>query len=87
MGIKLKTKEERRADTPLAATPTSAEPITDMKSALKDINERSAARQKSINESRAKTDAARIARNNSRKPLGEGSRLSGLASFGGTTGK
>lgn len=88
MGIKLKTKEERRADVPLAETPDVTAPITDLKSALSDINARSAARQSAIDKSREKLDAARIERSKARRSVaGEGGRLYGLASFGGTTGK
>lgn len=88
MGLKLKTKEERRADTPLAETPDVTAPITDLKSALSDINTRSTARQNAINKSQEKLDAARIARSKAKRSVaGEGGRLHGLASFGGTTGK
>lgn len=97
MGIVKKTKEERKADaankrdlsTPGASTPDPTEPITDLKSALADINARSAARQASKNASQAKLDADRIARSKQRKSIagGEGSRLAGLASFSSTTGR
>ena len=87
MGIKLKTKSERK-DTPLADTPDPTEPISNLKSALADINARSTARQEAIDTSQAKLDAARIARSKQKKSIaGEGSRLHGLATFAGTTGK
>jgi len=99
MGIVKKTKEERkadsakiyetaskRADTPLGETPDPTAPVTNLKSALADINTRSAARQASQNESQAKLDAARIARSKQKKSIaGEGSRLHGLASFSDRT--
>jgi hypothetical protein len=82
-----KTKQER-ADTPLAGTPDPTTPITDLKSALADINARSAARQASQNESQKKLDDARNERSKARKSVaGEGIGLYGLASFRNTTGK
>jgi hypothetical protein len=97
MPIVKKTKEERKADaaskrdlsTPGASTPDPTEPITNLKSALADINARSAARQAAQNASQAKLDADRIARSKQRKSIagGEGSRLIGLASFGSTKGR
>jgi hypothetical protein len=102
MGIVKKTKEERkadsakiyeaaskRADTPLGETPDPTAPITNLKTALTDINARSAARQASQNASQAKLDAARIERSKQKKSIagGEGSRLAGLASFSSTTGR
>jgi hypothetical protein len=99
MGIVKKTKEERkadsdkvyenaskRADTPLGDTPDPTVPVTNLKSALADINARSDAREASKNESQAKLDADRIARSRARKSIaGEGSRLHGLASFSDRT--
>lgn len=89
MGIVKKTKQERESsrDTPLSETPDSTRPVTDLKSALADINTRSEARQKSINESKAKLNAARIERSKNRKDTSGGVGLYGLASFAGTTGK
>ena len=99
MGIVKKTKEERKADsakvyqtrpdTPLGETPDPTAPITNLKTALTDINARSAARQASQNASQAKLDAARIERSKQKKSIagGEGSRLAGLASFSSTTGR
>lgn len=99
MGIVKKTKEERKADaskaysqstkrpdTPLAETPDPTQPVTDLKSALSDINARSATRQAAINAAQSKLDAARIERSKNRTPI-SGSRLYGLASFAGTTGR
>lgn len=99
MGIVKKTKEERRADaaeayktstsrpdTPLADSPDPTTPVTNLKSALADINTRSATRQASQNASQAKLDAARIERSKNKKSPSE-SRLFGLATFAGTTGK
>jgi hypothetical protein len=99
MSIIKKTKEERKADankayskstkrpdTPLAETPDPTQPVTDLKSALADINTRTAARQASIDASHVKLDAARIERSKNRTPI-SGSRLYGLASFAGTTGR
>lgn len=85
MGLKLKTKQERK-DTPLAETPEGEAPVTDLKTALADINKRTEARQTAINESRAKVNESRIARSREKKSVAEGS-LYGLASFKGTTGK
>lgn len=102
MPIVKKTKEERKADaaksyeeakkrndTPLADTPDPTTPVTNLKSALADINTRSAARQAAQNSSQAKLDADRIARSKMKKSIagGEGSRLAGLATFAGTTGR
>lgn len=84
--MKLKTKQERK-DTPLANTPEGETPITDIKTALADINARSAARQESINASRAKVNAARVERSKQKKNVAGGGGLYGLASFAGTTGK
>jgi len=99
MGIVKKTKEERKADsdkvydeakkrndTPLAETPDPTTPVTNLKSALADINTRSEARQSAQNASQAKLDADRIARSKARKSIaGEGSRLHGLSSFSDRT--
>lgn len=84
MAIVRKTKEERGRDIPLPESPDVLSPITDIKSALSDIESRSAARQKSTTESRNKLNAAREARNRNRKPLSGGS-LQGLASFSDRT--
>jgi len=90
MPIVKKTKQEReasqkRTDTPLGETPDPTKPVTDLKSALADINARSAARQKSLNESQEKLDAARIERSRARKSVaGEGTALYGLESFKST---
>lgn len=86
MGLKLKTKQERK-DTPLAETPEGEERVTDIKTALADINKRSEARQTSMSESHAKVEAARKERNQNRKPIGSGGSLYGLASFRNTTGR
>lgn len=102
MPIEKKTKEERKADsakayetaskrndTPLVETPDPTTPVTNLKSALSDINTRSAIRQANINASQSKLDAARIERSKQRKSIagGEGSRLHGLASFASTHAK
>jgi len=104
MPIVKKTKQEREADasaaakeraaaqkreeTPLAGTPDPTAPITNLKTALADINARSAARQKSLNESQEKLDAARIERSRARKSVaGEGTALYGLESFKSTRGQ
>jgi leucyl-tRNA synthetase len=98
MGIVKKTKEERKADsakvyqtrpdTPLGETPDPTAPITNLKTALADINTRTAVRQASIDASHAKLDAARIARSKEKRSIaGDGGRLYGLASFAGTTGR
>lgn len=99
MGIVKKTKEERKADaakvyqtrpdTPLGESPDPTAPVTDLKSALADINTRSAARQVSLNASQKVLDAGRAERSKQKKSIagGEGSRLSGLASFASTTGR
>ena len=82
-----KTKQERK-DTPLGDTPDPTTPITDLKSALTDINARSAARQTSQNASQKKLDDERNERSKARKSVaGEGIGLYGLASFRNTTGK
>lgn len=101
MGIVKKTKEERKAnvakdsqksksrpDTPLADSPDPTQPITDLKSALANIKERSAARQLSINATHKKLDDARKARIDAKRSIaGDGGKLYGLATFAGTTGK
>ncbi len=86
MGLKLKTKQERK-DTPLGATPDSETPVTDIKTALADINKRATARQTAINQSRAKVEQDRKERSRNKKPLVAGGSLYGLASFRNTTGK
>jgi len=78
-------KEEGR-DTPLSKSPDAIAPITDIKSALADIDARSAARQKSISASNAKLNAARAERSKKKTNQSEG-RLYGLASFANTTGR
>ena len=101
MSIVKKTKEERQEDnrkviadakksrdTPLSDSPDVPERVTDIKSALADINARAAARQKSVDESNSKLEDARIARSKAKRSIaGEGGRLFGLASFASTTGK
>jgi chromosome segregation ATPase len=101
MSIVKKTKEERQEanrkviadakksrDTPLSDSPDVVAPITDIKSALADINTRAAARQKSVDESNSKLEDARIARSKAKRSIaGEGGRLFGLASFQSTTGR
>lgn len=63
-------------------------PSTDLKVTLESIKQRSIDRQKAVNESRAKLNAARIERSKNRKAnSGGGSGLAGLASFSSTTGK
>lgn len=80
MAIKLKTKEERRVSTPLAMTPEANKPITDIKSALADINARSAARTKAI------SDTDKPQRNKPKRDSSE-SRIQGLASLHNTLGR
>lgn len=73
----------KRPDTPLADTPPF-----DLKTALADINTRISDRKTAMNESMQKSNAARAARSKQKKNVaGQGSRLSGLASFGSTTGR
>lgn len=84
--MKLKTKSERRVDKPLAETPKVERPITDIKSAITDINTRSAARMKAISDSQVKLDSDNEERNKSRRSLGE-SRIQGLASLHNTLGR
>lgn len=86
MGLKLKTKQERK-DTPLSETPEGEAPVTDLKTALADINKRSIARQNVINESNAKNEKARLERSKQKKSVSSGGRLQGLASFKNTLGK
>lgn len=86
MGLKLKTKQERK-DTPLGESPEAEAPVTDLKTALSDINKRSSDRQKAINDAAAKVNADRAERSRNKKPLVAGGRLYGLASFANTTGK
>jgi hypothetical protein len=78
---------KRDLSTPAAETPELTKPVTDLKSALADINTRTAARKKVIDTARAKTDAARIARSKERSSSSSGTGLYGLASFRNTTGK
>ena len=80
--------EQKRADTPLANSPNAITPITDVKTALSDIEKRSQARIKARQEANKKLSDAREARSRSKKPFqtGEG-RLYGLASFSSTTSK
>lgn len=82
MGLKLKTKQERK-DTPLADSPEGEAPVTDLKTALADINTRSEARQSAINESRAKVNAGRIERSRQKRSVADAS-LYGLSSFRNT---
>ena len=73
----------KRPDTPLADTPPF-----DLKTALADVNTRISARQTAMNESMQKSNAARTARSKQKRNVaGEGSRLSGLATFASTTGR
>lgn len=86
MGIVKKTKEERK-DTPLADTPDPTTPVTDLKSALADINIRSAARQAIKDEYQARLNASRIERSKQKKSVAGGnSGLYGLATFRNSTG-
>lgn len=91
MGLVKKTKEERQEaakenrDTPLAKTPEAITPISDVKSAIADIEKRSLARQKSIDESTSKRNAARIERSKN-KTKQSGSKLQGLTSLSNTLG-
>lgn len=78
--------EETRPDTPLAKSPDAITKITDVKTALADIEKRSQARIKARQEANKKFSDAREARSKSKKQTGEG-RLYGLASFSNTTGK
>ena len=86
MGLKLKTKQERK-DSPLGESPVAEAPVTDLKTALADINKRSSERQKAINDAAAKVNADRAERSRNKKPLVAEGRLYGLASFGNTTGR
>ena len=80
--------KSKRPDTPLADTPENEKSKFDLKTALADINTRISARQEAMNESMQKSNAARAARSKQRRNVaGEGSRLSGLATFASTTGK
>ena len=85
MGITKKTKQERE-QTPLATSPDVVAPVTDLRSALADINTRTAARKTVIDESNKKLSDARVARSQA-KSAGKpgGSRLHGLASFSDRT--
>jgi len=79
---------KERKDTPLADTPDSETSVTNLKSALDDINARSAARQASQNAVQAKLDAARIERSRRKKSVAGGdSGLYGLATFRNSTGR
>ncbi len=83
MGIVKKTKEEIKADADTTDVTTS---VTNLKTALADINARSAKRQASQKDSQTKLDASRIERSKAKKSIaGEGSRLYGLASFADRT--
>lgn len=84
--MKLKTKQERK-DLPLGESPDVTAPVTDLKSALADINKRTTDRQSSINASRAKVEQSRKERSRTKKPLVAEGNLYGLASFRNTTGK
>ena len=83
--MKLKTKQERE-QTPLAPTPDVTAPVTDLRSALADINTRTAARKVTIDESNKKLSDARVERSRA-KSAGQpaGGRLHGLASFSDRT--
>lgn len=79
---------KERKDTPLADTPESETTVTNLKTALDDINSRSAARQASQNAVQAKLDAAIIERSRKRKSVAGGdSGLYGLATFRNSTGR
>lgn len=80
MAIVKKTKQERK-DTPLADSPEGEAPITDLKSALADINTRSIARQKVISSSNEKLNANKA----ERRRRASGGTLHGLASFADRT--
>lgn len=84
--MKLKTKQERK-DTPLETSPDAEAPVTDIKTALADINKRASLRQNAINESRSKVEQDRVERSRNKKHLVSGGSLYGLASFRNTTGK
>lgn len=77
---------QKRADTPLANSPNAITPITDVKTALADIEKRSQARIKARQEADKKLSDNREARSKAKKQIGEG-RLYGLASFSSTTSK
>ena len=77
---------KRDLKTPGAETPDLTAPVTDLKSALADINTRTATRQKSIDASNAKANAARVERSKA-KTNKSGGGLYGLASFSSTTGR
>ena len=92
MGLHLKNKEERksasvkRADTPLADSPEAEAPAIDLKSALDDIGRRSLDRQKSMDRSQAKLEAARVERSKENPNQTGGGKLQGLASLKNTLG-
>lgn len=79
-------KKEEDRDTPLSKSPEAISPVTDVKSALADIEARSAARQKSVLDSNAKLNEARVKRSREKTNQSEG-KLYGLASFASTTGR
>jgi len=79
---------KERKDTPLADTPDSETSVTNLKSALNDINTRSAARQASQNAVQVKLNADRIERSRRKKSVAKGdSGLYGLATFRNSTGR
>ena len=92
MGLHLKSKEERKSDsvkrddTPLAKSPEAETPVTDLKSALDDIGRRSLDRQKSMDRSQAKLEAARVERSKEKPHQTGGGKLQGLASLKNTLG-
>lgn len=62
-------------------------PVTDVKTALDDINKRVAQRKQVRDERNKKLSDAKAQRRNSAKSNQQDTRLFGLASFAGTTGR
>jgi hypothetical protein len=85
MSLVKKTKQERE-DTPLAKSPEAIAPITDVKSAIADIEKRSSERQAAIREAGIKSSASRAERSKKRTGQTGGGRLQGLASLTNTLG-
>ncbi len=82
------SKNKKRPDTPLAATPESKDSgkVTDVASALADIQKRSDARMKASNEGQKKLNDARRARSKKGANQTGSGRLQGLASLRNTLG-
>jgi uncharacterized protein YlxW (UPF0749 family) len=62
-------------------------PVTDIKTALDDINARAAQRKQARSEYNKKLNDAKAQRRNSSKSNQQETKLYGLASFSGTTGR